>query len=168
MILQNTSNIQILEKEALPYHKYIAVKNDMVYKKYKVNFLENIVDNDVMVGINNYCILKTLDLKGYIKNLMNNYHLILPTITEMPLNLIPFIAKNSQWILNFFNKYHQSNTDSLKTFIDQNDLLNCKYILFSDEWSSYSSKSIVQNLVNLDLDSVAFKLNSNNIELELV
>jgi len=168
IVLQNLTQTSPFEQYAKPYQKYIALKNNIDYHSYNTNYIDSITTYDIIIGINDYCIFRQklfLDLID-INNLENHY-LVLPKNTSMPLHLIPFIAKNCIWLRDFLMKYQKSKIYNLEKFLTINNLLTSNLILFSDNLLD-NNNSIIESLIDLDIESIEYRFKHNNNILGLL
>lgn len=164
VVLQNFTGSSPIKKYAEPYQKYIALKNRIDYYRSSVNDIQYTINYDIIIGISDYCIFNQTFFLDDIHNKIQNYYLVLPQNISMPLEITPFIAKNSLWFKDFLFKYQKSQLYNLEEFLVKADLLRSNLILFSDHVLGKSG-TFIENLINMDIDSIKYYFKHNNKEL---
>jgi hypothetical protein len=161
IVLQNFTQSSPLKEYAQPYQKYIALKNKIDYYRNHINDVKYSIEYDLIICVSDYCIFNQTLFINDIHNNIENYHLILPLNISMPLELIPFIGRNSRWFQDLFAKYQKSQLYNLEEFLTKTDLMNSKLILFSDNLLG-DNGLLINNLIDLDIQSIKDNLKLNN------
>lgn len=168
VILQNIYSNPILKTYAEPYQKYIAFKNNIEYGNHQINYIDNTAKYDIIVGLSDYALFNHIFFLNFITTNLLNYYLIIPKNISMPLELTPFIAKSSRWFRDFVLKYQQSKVKNLDLFVKQNNLVSSNLILFSDDLLGVDRNTIIEDLIDWDIESIKDRLRQNNNVLGLL
>lgn len=161
-----------LKELCIANYTYISRNNNFDYKKRRLN-LSNIFDQNhpQIVCMNHFCIF--VQKKININLLDTEANIILPPILNHPLELTPFIIKNCDWSKNFIDLYLQSKCLNIKLFIQKFYQIDNKNIIinnqiFSNTINNNSNNTIIQTLLNFEVDNIVNIIKNKNLSLGII
>jgi hypothetical protein len=163
-----------LSRLCISNYTYIARNNNIYYDHHNFYTLSNIFQTEynTILCMNNFCIFVHKHIQKLLDLLDSSINLILPTFTNMPIDMLPFYIRKCDWSQKFIDLYIQSKNYNVQSFINDFKYYNDSRILYTDligfDNHSTNNNTIIKQLSLLPIKSCIETIKHYNMLLGII
>lgn len=174
ILLATTLKHDILSNLCIGNHTYVATYNNLTYHSKNLYSLQQLIEttHPSVICINHFSLFVTQHINAFTSLISDQIEIVFPVNIHSPLEMIPFMFKNSQWSKQFLTNYVQSKLYNCQSFIEKYGYQKCSRILYSDILHSHNSdfnqSHIIRQYTDIPIQQTLNYMTQINLNLGII